>query len=760
MQNEKIGAVTLDYRFYTGEDKYSDGSIEDEMLELAKAHGGEDYNRIIAEKSSWPILYHFSHVRKNIVEWLPMTGQEHVLEIGAGPGAITGVLAEKAKDVTCVDLSRKRCLINAYRNQEYGNIRILVGNFQDIAEGLEEKFDLITLIGVFEYAQFSIQSPQPFHDYLQAIRRLLAPGGRLVIAIENRLGLKYWAGATEDHTGVYFEGLEGYPTTDYVRTFSRPELEKLFHGAGFGSCDFYYPYPDYKLPERIYSDRCLPHKGELNKNIQNFDRQRMLLFSEEKVYDTLIDSEVYPLFSNSYLAVLKEDGEEEGLCGEKLSSFRFDDHDTENGNVYIGKTQKKNADGDVYTLCYSKYSNERAPRFRIRTDILEQPSGKKVVRKKAMGKQAQAHIDSTYEKYRKLQENFAGSRLQVNRCEYRDGAIYLEWLQGETLESELDALLQAGQMEKMTEKIREYFGIFSEGQTAFRETSEFVQVFGHQPYLQTAKTEKMDCREISDIDMVFANAVRTSEGYQKIDCEWTFEFPIPVKYLQYRCIYYYVLGNPKREELLLGQDLYEIFGISPEAKKCFEDMEAHFQQYILGDYQPIWRLYDAISQGVVPVQQLIKKAGVKKSGETVEVFFDNGAGFCAENSRQYQISGDREQLAVPLPPGTRALRIDPCEHRCIVRVQKLEQAGSPLDYTSNGHRMPNGDLLFDTEDPQILISSLKSERDAVQAVLFLEPLEGIAREALLAQDGRIRWMEQTKVWKLYRKLRRLVNVQK
>ena len=70
-----------------------------------------------------------------------------------------------------------------------------------------------------------------------------------MIAIENRLGLKYWAGATEDHTGLYFEGLEGYPTTDYVRTFSKPELEALLRQSGYGLD--YYPYPDYKFPERI-----------------------------------------------------------------------------------------------------------------------------------------------------------------------------------------------------------------------------------------------------------------------------------------------------------------------------------------------------------------------------------------------------------------------------------------------------------------------------------------------------------------------------
>mgnify|MGYP006938600231 CR=1 FL=1 len=40
-----------------------------------------------------------------------------------------------------------------------------------------------------------------------------------MIAIENRLGLKYWAGCTEDHVGKYFEGLENYPDTRSVRTF-------------------------------------------------------------------------------------------------------------------------------------------------------------------------------------------------------------------------------------------------------------------------------------------------------------------------------------------------------------------------------------------------------------------------------------------------------------------------------------------------------------------------------------------------------------
>ena len=120
---EKIGKVTLDYEFYPGRDLYSDGPVEEELLEIAKNYKEEELNQVIAKKNSWPILYHFSHIRQNILEWLPITKQDKVLEIGSGCGPITGVLARKAKSVDCIDLSKMRSTINAYRNRECDNVR-------------------------------------------------------------------------------------------------------------------------------------------------------------------------------------------------------------------------------------------------------------------------------------------------------------------------------------------------------------------------------------------------------------------------------------------------------------------------------------------------------------------------------------------------------------------------------------------------------------------------------------------------------------
>ena len=257
---KQIGKVKLNYEFYPGKDIYSDGAIEDEILDITKNAARIEYPSIIEQKNSWPILYHLSYLRGNIVDWLPITKSMKVLEIGSGCGAITDKLSEKAGHVTCVDLSAKRSMINAYRNQDRDNIEIYVGNFNDIEPTLSCDYDLVCLIGVFEYGNSYIQTETPYEDFFKIMQKHRKKDGLLVIAIENKFGLKYWAGCKEDHLGTYFAGLEGYPDGGSARTFTRRGLEKIFRSCGETNYHFYYPYPDYKFPTTIYSDRRLPYK--------------------------------------------------------------------------------------------------------------------------------------------------------------------------------------------------------------------------------------------------------------------------------------------------------------------------------------------------------------------------------------------------------------------------------------------------------------------------------------------------------------------
>jgi hypothetical protein len=279
-------------------------------------------------------------------------------------------------------------------------------------------------------------------------------------------------------------------------------------------------------------------------------------------------------------------------------------------------------------------------------------------------------------------------------------------------------------------------------------TEEFKQVFGEVSFSVPQLS-----RSVSDIDMIFANAIVKDEGFELIDYEWTFEFPIPVKFIQYRCLHYYMLGNTTRAKLL-QMDLYQHFGISESEREQFAAMEKQFQQYMLGVYTPNWKLYDAISEGVIDTNALIRNESERKRRNMVELYFDDGRGFgiwncekrrCAENGRL--------ELEINLPKGTKMLRIDPCSEKCVVRVKKLRQNGKILNYTSNGYQGGNGDLIFDTEDPQIIAAVKGSE--TVSVSFIIEPMDGITRELLLNQYGKLRKLQvETYVNKMKKILKR------
>ncbi|MFQ9934402.1 MAG: class I SAM-dependent methyltransferase [Lachnospiraceae bacterium] len=306
---ENIGKVKINLDLYSGVDLYSDGDVESEILDIVKAYPESEYDRIILERNSWPLLYHLSKQRENILSWYPFEKEASVLEVGAGCGAVTGAMLDRAGKVTALDLSKRRSLINANRHKDYDNLEVVVGNFNEAELSLKDKYDYITLIGVFEYGELYMGCENPYVTFLEKVNRLLKDGGKILIAIENRMGLKYFAGCKEDHVGKYFEGIEGYTQTSGVKTFSKHELEILLSEAGYEKYSFYYPYPDYKFPTAVYSDEFLPKAGELYNNIRNFDSDRWVLFDETKAFDTIISSGMFPVFSNSFFIEVEKKGD-------------------------------------------------------------------------------------------------------------------------------------------------------------------------------------------------------------------------------------------------------------------------------------------------------------------------------------------------------------------------------------------------------------------------------------------------------------------
>ena len=142
--------MKLNLEFDKSNDKYSDGDIEEEILKYAENYNESNIEEVFQNDIRWPVFYHLTNIRKNIINWKKKKKNSSVLEIGGGMGAITSTLCEKADRVVCVELSKRRASTIAARNKDRENLEIIVGNLNDIE--FNEKFDYITLIGVFEYA--------------------------------------------------------------------------------------------------------------------------------------------------------------------------------------------------------------------------------------------------------------------------------------------------------------------------------------------------------------------------------------------------------------------------------------------------------------------------------------------------------------------------------------------------------------------------------------------------------------------------------
>lgn len=665
MDNLKIGGVTLDYSKYPGEDQYCDGEVEEALLSIARTRAPEEFAACIRERKDWPTLYHLSPARANIIEWIPMDGTEKVLEIGAGPGAMTGVLAGKARRVDCVDLSSRRSQINAYRNRDRDNILIHVGNFEDIEPSLPADYDYIFLIGVLEYAGSYIRAERPFHEELRRILSHLKPGGRLVIAIENRLGLKYFAGAREDHTGRYFDGIRSYENTDsQVRTFSRSALEGIFRELGIAEYSFYYPYPDYKFVSSIYSDRRLPGGSELTENIRNFDRDRLLLFDEKEAYDGILEDGLYPVFANSYEVVV----------------------------------------GPALPVSYVKYSSERAPQYRIVTRFEELPEGR-VVRKIPLTGEARAHVARMARMAEKLSRRYevegeAEGGLSVAPCRLlEDGSAEFPYVPGRTLRALLDEAWEQGDMDRFRSLVGEFVRRAGAGE--------------EQP--------------AADPDMTFGNIIVDGDRWTAIDYEWAEEKVVSARALLLRALTVYMAENESRKEDLLSE-LSASFGITEEELAEQRRVEDAFQQKVTGGILPLSAFREQLGARVIIPEEIIRDdpALLRKAGgpegergqqagaaaptlTSVQVYYDTGKGFREEEqfflAERYAEEGC-VRFTLEIPENVRHLRIDPALCPCLVYLAEILVGGRKSRAMqrlarSNGRRDPDGAFVFATDDPNL-----------------------------------------------------------
>jgi hypothetical protein len=228
---------------------YSDGAgIEEHLLDaLSRAQDRSLFSpELVRHIRNWPSLYHLSPSRANLLRPIAHRLRGNVLEVGAGCGAITRYLGECGGPVIALEGSERRAAIAAQRCLDLENVRVVCDNFFDFAPSAP--FSAVVCVGVLEYSGLYDREGGGIGAAVRRLASLLADGGVLIIAIENQLGLKYLAGAPEDHLSVPYYGVSGLYVPGEPATLGRQELERCLEESGLGRRWFLYPFPDYKMP--------------------------------------------------------------------------------------------------------------------------------------------------------------------------------------------------------------------------------------------------------------------------------------------------------------------------------------------------------------------------------------------------------------------------------------------------------------------------------------------------------------------------------
>ena len=241
---------------------YSDGdTVEQRMLEIARKYPEDQAEEYIAQNYDYTTNNTFSSVRKNLLNWYPFAPNSTVLEIGAGMGAMTGLLCDKCAHVTAVEMNAVRADVIRARYAKRKNLTVLTNNIQELPN--ETKYDYVVFVGVLEYAAIFSDAVEPFRDFIVDAAKFLKADGTLLFAIENQYGVKYWCGAAEDHLQEPFAGIKGYKKEKTARTFSKAALERLVEEAGLKQHRIYGVLPDYKFPTYIFSEEYKPTASDM-----------------------------------------------------------------------------------------------------------------------------------------------------------------------------------------------------------------------------------------------------------------------------------------------------------------------------------------------------------------------------------------------------------------------------------------------------------------------------------------------------------------
>ena len=550
---------------------------------------------------------------------------------------------------------------------------------------------------------------------VQNLYKLLAPTGKLVVYFDNPFGLHAFSAGTPGG-----EPDAGYPLLETLKDALTKSGEVYYDKC-------YYPYPNVEFPCVFFSDERLPGRGECEEGFYNFESARMEAFDERSAADRVVAGGMYPYLASAYMLILS-------------------------------KTPLENL--PVYT----RFSNERREDAKIRTDLY-----KDRVCKCALGPKAERHVMAMQAMQTSLREclqeiSLLGRTCDVNHITEADEekrSISFAFVSGQSLEQTLDTMLQEGKEEEVSRVLLSFCKDLRAGRrlSDFSVTKDFEEIFGEIPNWQSYDWKSLP---VSDIDLVAQNILLADRAVV-IDYEWTFAIPVPVDFLIFRFLYFY-LEAKNRACVLEPEKIYEQAGITPQLKEVFLTMETAFQHYVQHGAQVLCNSYDREGKPVLTHVQ-IEKQVEKLNGKTVQI----GGGDVVTAKRSPE-----GVYLYKLPKASEGMKIlldgfDATENPCVLRLGAMADRGgvhTGLSLETNGMHFGGLLYLFEKEIPQVTIHGIESgDNGAEISVEEIEMSQAAIRELKTAiadmrfiidnREQQIRDLKNSASWKVTKPLRAL-----
>ena len=236
---------------------------------------------------------------QNILNWYPFNKDEEILEIGLSSNELTKMLCSKVKNVTIFETDENK--ISEIEQNNLSNLNIL--------NKLNEKtYDTILLIGAISRLKDLFNENLSLKKIIKKLELNLKEQGKFIIAVDNKFGLRYFAGNPENIYNKRFESLYGYNNeTEKTESFTRKKLVDIFDNLEY-KYNFYYPLPDYKMPDIIFSDKQLAKYNTVDKYNLYCPENSITLFNEIDVFREILKTnpEMFTFFTNAFLIELSK----------------------------------------------------------------------------------------------------------------------------------------------------------------------------------------------------------------------------------------------------------------------------------------------------------------------------------------------------------------------------------------------------------------------------------------------------------------------